>query len=159
MWVSSAISGLSPSWESWLPVWAGVQGMTPCGLSFRVYCELWKSRFMPFLSEIWIHPPTNAKTRRALFSSVSFHSGNSRPFQADRLDFFGEYFLYFTIQPGDKRCCCWWGWRRPTVPPFTGYSPSGLASRGNCRLCVSGRAGPSVCRLPFREGAVGQGGA
>lgn len=34
---------------------------------------------------------------------------------------------------------------------------SALTSRTNCRLRFSGRAGPSTCRLPFREGAVRKG--
>lgn len=36
---------------------------------------------------------------------------------------------------------------------------SALTSRSDYRLCVSERAGPSLCRLPFREGTGGQGGA
>lgn len=61
---------------------------------------------------------------------------------------------------GDKHCCCWWGWRRPTEQPFTGclpISPHEQDGWTNCRLCFSGKAGPSTCRLPFREGAVRKG--
>lgn len=36
---------------------------------------------------------------------------------------------------------------------------SALASRSDYRLWFSERAGPSLCRLPFREGTGGQGGA
>lgn len=34
-----------------------------------------------------------------------------------------------------------------------------LTSWANCKLCVSGRVGPTVCWLSFKEGAVGQKGA
>lgn len=45
------------------------------------------------------------------------------------------------------------------MQPFTGCLPISPRSRSDCRLCVSKGAGPSLCRLPFREETGGQGGA
>lgn len=142
-----------------LTVWTGMQGMAYCGLLFTGYSELCKSRLKSFLSEIWIHSLTNARTRRALFSGINFHSGNSRPFYADWLDFFREHFLYSTIQPGDKHCCCCWGWRRPTVRPFTGCLPISPHKQVWLQALCQCEGGASLHRLPFREGTVEQRGA
>lgn len=56
MWVLSVMWGhfwpFHPENPDYLSGQVGVQGMAYCELSFGMYCDLWKSRFKPFLSEI-----------------------------------------------------------------------------------------------------------
>lgn len=147
-------------WRLLPPVWAGVQGVTYYGLPFRVYCELWKSRFKPSLSETWVHSLTNAKTRGPYSRASASTLGTRGPSRQIGL-----------ISLESISC----------IPPFNLEINGALllgveeahsaaihrrfanhrASRGNWGLCVSGWVGPSICRFPFgvQKGASKSAGA